>query len=68
MTDAERQAALDEIAAEVRVCTRCRLHETRTNAVPGEGSPTRRSCSSARGRASTRTGTAGRSSAAPATC
>ena len=39
MTHDERQAALEAIAAEVRACTRCRLHETRTNAVPGEGSP-----------------------------
>ncbi len=39
MTDAERQAALEAIAAEVRTCTACRLHETRTKAVPGEGSP-----------------------------
>ena len=39
VTDAERRAALEAIAAEVRVCTRCRLHETRTNAVPGEGDP-----------------------------
>jgi uracil-DNA glycosylase len=39
VTDAERQAALDAIAAEVAVCTRCRLHQTRTRAVPGEGSP-----------------------------
>ena len=39
MTVAERQAALEEIAAEVRGCTRCRLHETRTRAVPGEGNP-----------------------------
>ncbi len=39
MTDAERRAALEAIAAEVRVCTRCRLHETRTKAVPGEGDP-----------------------------
>ncbi len=37
MTSAGRRAALEEIAAEVRVCTRCRLHETRTRAVPGEG-------------------------------
>jgi uracil-DNA glycosylase family 4 len=37
MTHAERQAALDAIAREVRACTRCRLHQTRTNAVPGEG-------------------------------
>lgn len=39
MTDLERRQALDAIAAEVRVCTKCRLHETRTNAVPGEGDP-----------------------------
>ena len=39
MTDVERQAALEAIAAEVRVCTNCRLHETRTRAVPGEGDP-----------------------------
>ena len=38
MTDAERRAALEAIAAEVRVCTRCRLHAGRTRAVPGEGS------------------------------
>ena len=37
MTHAERPAALEEIASEVRSCTRCRLHETRTKAVPGEG-------------------------------
>jgi DNA polymerase len=35
----ERQAALDAIAGEVRTCTRCRLHEGRTKAVPGEGDP-----------------------------
>ncbi len=39
MTEAERRAALEAIAAEVRVCTRCRLHEGRTMAVPGEGHP-----------------------------
>ncbi len=37
MTGAERRAALEAIGAEVRICTRCRLHETRTKAVPGEG-------------------------------
>jgi DNA polymerase len=37
--DAERRVALEVIADEVRVCTRCRLHETRTKAVPGEGDP-----------------------------
>ena len=39
MTDAERRQALEVIAAEVRSCTDCRLHETRTKAVPGEGDP-----------------------------
>ena len=39
MTHAERRAALAAVAAEVRSCTRCRLHQTRTNAVPGEGHP-----------------------------
>lgn len=29
--------ALERIAAEVRTCTRCALHEARTHAVPGEG-------------------------------
>ena len=39
MTPDERRAALDAIAAEVRGCTRCPLHVTRTRAVPGEGHP-----------------------------
>jgi DNA polymerase len=39
VTDAERRTALEAIASEVRVCTKCRLHETRTKAVPGEGDP-----------------------------
>ena len=39
MTDVERRQALEAIAAEVRACTNCRLHQTRTNAVPGEGDP-----------------------------
>ncbi len=39
MTEDERRAALEAVADEVRVCTRCRLHEGRTKAVPGEGSP-----------------------------
>ena len=38
-TTEQRQAALEMIAAEVRACTRCRLAEGRTKAVPGEGSP-----------------------------
>jgi len=39
VTDAERRIALEQIANEVRACTRCRLHEQRTRAVPGEGNP-----------------------------
>ena len=39
MTDSKRSGALETIAAEIRVCTRCRLHEGRAHAVPGEGSP-----------------------------
>lgn len=39
MTPAERGAALEAIAAEVRVCQGCRLSQQRTRAVPGEGSP-----------------------------
>jgi uracil-DNA glycosylase family 4 len=39
VTSAERRAALEMIATEVRTCTRCRLAAGRTNAVPGEGSP-----------------------------
>jgi DNA polymerase len=39
VTDVERRTALEGIAAEVRVCTNCRLHQTRTKAVPGEGDP-----------------------------
>ena len=39
MTSAEREAALEAIAAEVSICTRCRLHAGRTKAVPGEGHP-----------------------------
>ncbi len=31
------RSALEDIAARVRACTACRLHETRTMAVPGEG-------------------------------
>ena len=39
MTDAGRRQALEAVAAEVRACTDCRLHEGRTRAVPGEGDP-----------------------------
>lgn len=38
MTDDERREALDTVAAEVRACTACRLHDGRQRAVPGEGS------------------------------
>ncbi len=34
---AERERALEDAAAAIRVCTLCRLHATRTRAVPGEG-------------------------------
>ncbi len=39
MTESGRAAALEAIAAEVRTCTRCRLHAGRTKTVPGEGDP-----------------------------
>ena len=39
LTPDERKQALDEIAAEVAVCTLCPLHKGRTRAVPGEGHP-----------------------------
>lgn len=38
MTD-DRAATLEAIAAQVRVCTLCALHKSRTNAVPGAGDP-----------------------------
>jgi DNA polymerase len=38
-TSEQRRAALEAIAAEVRTCTRCRLAQGRTRAVPGEGHP-----------------------------
>ncbi len=34
----ERQARLAALEAEIRQCTRCPLHRSRANAVPGEGS------------------------------
>ncbi len=37
MEIAERQQALERIHAEVRRCTRCPLHQGRTQAVPGAG-------------------------------
>ena len=34
----EKARLLEELAAEIKVCPKCRLSETRTHAVPGEGS------------------------------
>lgn len=39
MTPQEKQAALDQIAQEIKACRRCPLGDTRLNAVPGEGNP-----------------------------
>jgi uracil-DNA glycosylase len=39
VTREERDASLRAIRAEVESCTRCRLSERRTRAVPGEGDP-----------------------------
>ncbi len=39
LSDEEWERALASIADTIRVCTRCRLHATRRNAVPGEGDP-----------------------------
>lgn len=33
----EREVALERIAGEIQVCTKCELHRTRTKSVPGEG-------------------------------
>lgn len=35
-----RAQLLSEIAEEIKECTRCNLHQVRTNTVPGEGEPT----------------------------
>ncbi len=39
MTEPRRGDVLEAIAAEIRSCTRCPLHQGRTRAVPGEGDP-----------------------------
>lgn len=39
VTPAQKQAVLDEIAAEIQSCRRCPLGQTRLHAVPGEGNP-----------------------------
>lgn len=33
----EKEEALEQIADEIKVCTKCELHRTRTKSVPGEG-------------------------------
>jgi DNA polymerase len=40
MTSEEKSRALENLAAEIRTCQKCRLHEKTTHGVPGEGSPT----------------------------
>lgn len=37
MTTEQKTAALDELAQQIKTCTRCPLGSTRLNAVPGEG-------------------------------
>lgn len=39
LSEEERRQALEAAADTIRGCTRCRLHKTRTQAVPGEGPP-----------------------------
>lgn len=40
MAKSKRAQRLGELAAEIRVCVKCPLHASRTNAVPGDGPPT----------------------------
>ena len=40
MAKSKRAKRLEELAAQIRVCTRCPLHESRTLAVPGDGNLT----------------------------
>jgi uracil-DNA glycosylase len=37
MAKSKKARRLDELSAQIRVCTRCPLHESRTHAVPGDG-------------------------------
>ncbi|HEX6625046.1 MAG TPA: hypothetical protein VF064_15150 [Pyrinomonadaceae bacterium] len=37
MAKSKKARRLDVLSAQVRVCTRCPLHESRTHAVPGDG-------------------------------
>lgn len=40
MAKSKRAGRLEELAAQIRVCVKCPLCESRTNAVPGDGKPT----------------------------
>ncbi|HJQ26684.1 MAG TPA: uracil-DNA glycosylase [Blastocatellia bacterium] len=40
MAKSKRARRLEELAAQIRVCVKCPLHASRTNAVPGDGRPT----------------------------
>ncbi len=40
MTIDPKEDSIPQVASEVKVCTLCELSRSRTNAVPGEGSPT----------------------------
>jgi uracil-DNA glycosylase len=39
MAKSKKVHRLDSLAAQIRVCTKCPLHESRTLAVPGDGKP-----------------------------
>ncbi len=39
MARSKKAERLEELAAQIRVCTKCPLHESRTLAVPGDGKP-----------------------------
>jgi uracil-DNA glycosylase family 4 len=40
MAKSKKAERLEELAEEIRVCVKCPLHASRTNAVPGDGKPT----------------------------
>ncbi|HYE14277.1 MAG TPA: uracil-DNA glycosylase [Pyrinomonadaceae bacterium] len=42
MAKSKKARRLDELAGQIKVCTRCPLHESRTHAVPGDGKYTAR--------------------------
>jgi DNA polymerase len=39
MSKSKRAQRFEELAAQIRVCVKCPLHASRTNAVPGDGKP-----------------------------